>query len=53
MTFHLLLAALPLGDDTPIVLYCILALLAVGLIVAMALMGKKSKDDGSDKRDRK
>ena len=53
MTLQLLLAALPMGDDTPVALYCVLALLAIGLIVAMALMGKKNKNDGSDKQDRK
>lgn len=57
MTLMTLLASLPLGDDTPIMLYCILGLLAVGLIIAMVLMGKKGKQDPdntkSDKRDPK
>ncbi len=57
MTLMTFLTSLPLGDDTPIMLYCILGLLAVGLIIAMVLMGKKGKQDPdntkSDKRDLK
>ena len=57
MILMTLINALPLGDDTPIMLYCILGLLAVGLIIAMVLVGKKNKQDPdgtkSDKRDRK
>lgn len=57
MTLMTLMASLPLGDDTPITLYCILGLLAIGLIIAMVLMGKKSKQDpdgtDADKRERK
>lgn len=40
---YLMTAALPLGDDTPILLYAILALVAVGAMVAVTLMGKKRK----------
>ena len=43
--------ALPLGDTTPILLYCILGLLGIALVIAMVIMGKKSKQD--DKQDRK
>ena len=39
----LLLASLPLGDDTPITLYVIIAVVAVILIVVSVLLGKKSK----------
>ena len=57
MILMTLINALPLGDDTPIMLDCILGLLAVGLIIAMVLVGKKNKQDPdgtkSDKRDRK
>ena len=57
MALQIIQAALPLGDDTPILLYCILGLLAVALIVAMVLMGKHTKQDSdgqkSDKRNRK
>ena len=51
MSFLTALASLPMGDDTPILLYCILGLLGLALVVAMVIMGKKSKQD--DKRDRK
>ncbi len=39
------LPALPLGDDTPILLYCILGLLGLALVIAMVIMGRKSKQD--------
>lgn len=45
MTFLTALPALPLGDDTPILLYCILGLLGLALVIAMVIMGKKSKQD--------
>ena len=50
MALQIIQAALPLGDDTPILLYCILGLLAVALIVAMVLMGKHTKQDSDDKQ---
>lgn len=48
MEYLTLLAAYPMGDDTPILLYAIIGIVAVLLIVASIMMGKKSKDD-SDK----
>ena len=51
MTFLTALASLPMGDDTPILLYCILGLLGVALVIAMIVMGKKSRQD--DDKDRK
>ena len=42
MTFLTALFALPLGDDTPIMLYAILAVVAVAALVAVTLMGKKN-----------
>lgn len=40
-----LLAAYPLGDDTPILLYAVIGVTAVGLLVATMLMGKKNGGD--------
>ena len=39
-----MLAALPLGDDTPIWLYALLGILALGLIVGSVFMSKKAKE---------
>lgn len=44
MEFMTLLAALPLGDDTPIWLYALIGIIAVGLIVGSIFMSKKSKE---------
>ena len=44
------LPALPLGDDTPILLYCILGLLGLALVITMIIMGKKSKQDNNKDR---
>ena len=38
------LAALPLGDDTPIWLYALIGILALGLIVGSVFMSKKAKE---------
>lgn len=46
--FYAAIAALPLGDDTPILLYAILGLLALALVVAMTVVSKKSKDNSDD-----
>ena len=49
-----LAAALPLGDDTPIALYAVLGIVALGLVIASVLMSKKAKqDDQKNKTDRK
>ncbi len=39
-----MLAALPLGDDTPIWLYALIGILALGLIVGSVFMSKKAKE---------
>ncbi len=43
--YGLTMASLPLGDDTPILLYAILGIAAAGLVAATALMSKKAKKD--------
>lgn len=50
MNLLTVLPALPLGDDTPILLYCILGLLGLALVIAMIIMGKKSKQDNNKDR---
>lgn len=37
------LAALPMGDDTPIVLYITVGVIAVVLVIVSILLGKKTK----------
>ncbi|MBQ6040539.1 MAG: hypothetical protein K5705_14535 [Oscillospiraceae bacterium] len=49
MAFQMIPAALPLGDDTPILLYVILGLVALGLVVTSVIMSKKSKEQNSGK----
>ena len=49
MAFQSILAALPLGDDTPILLYIVLGLVALGLVVTSVIMSKKSKEQNSGK----
>ena len=44
MEIMTMLAALPLGDDTPIWLYALIGILALGLIVGSVFMSKKAKD---------
>ncbi len=46
MTMELMtmLSALPLGDDTPIWLYALIGILALGLIVGSVFMSKKAGD---------
>ncbi len=46
--FYAAIAALPLGDDTPVLLYAILGVLALGLVIAMTVVSKKSKEDSDD-----
>ena len=47
-------AALPLGDDTPIGLYAVLGIVALGLVIASVLMSKKAKqNENKDKTDKK
>ena len=47
-------ASLPLGDDTPIALYAVLGLVALGLVIASVLMSKKAKqNDDKNKSDKK
>ena len=47
-------AALPLGDDTPIALYAVLGIAALGLVIASVLMSKKAKqNDSKNKSDKK
>lgn len=52
----LLLSALnPLGDDTPILLYVIIGIVALGLVVASIIMsakgkGQSKKDKGEEKK---
>lgn len=46
-------AALPLGDDTPIGLYAVLAILAIGALVATSLLGKKKDTRQSKHRNNK
>ncbi len=47
-------AALPLGDDTPIALYAVLGIVALGLVIASVLMSKKAKqNDDKNKSDKK
>ncbi|MBR6718826.1 MAG: hypothetical protein IKI77_10865 [Oscillospiraceae bacterium] len=46
--FYAAIAALPLGDDTPVLLYAILGVLALGLVIAMTVVSKKSKEDSND-----
>ena len=43
--FYAAIAALPLGDDTPVLLYAILGVLALGLVIAMTAVSKKSKEN--------
>lgn len=38
-----LLAALPMGDNTPILLYILVAVIAIALVVACVILGKKTK----------
>lgn len=45
-----LLAAYPLGDDTPILFYAIIGITALGLLIATVLMGKKSGGNDKDKK---
>lgn len=40
----MLLAAYPLGDDTPILLYVIIGIVALGLVVASIVMSKMAKN---------
>ncbi len=44
MEIMTMLAALPLGDDTPIWLYALIGILALGLIVGSVFMSKKAKE---------
>ena len=44
MKIMTMLAALPLGDDTPIWLYALIGILALGLIVGSVFMSKKAKE---------
>ena len=46
----MLATALPLGDDTPILLYAILGIVALGLVIASVLMSKKSKQSGGENK---
>ena len=47
-------AAVPMGDDTPIALYAVLGIVALGLVVASVLMSKKSKqNENKNKTDKK
>ncbi|MBR4201545.1 MAG: LPXTG cell wall anchor domain-containing protein [Oscillospiraceae bacterium] len=50
MNSLLLLAALPMGDDTPILLYAVLGIVAVLLLVGSVILGKKSKNNDKDKK---
>lgn len=43
--YELMIAALPLGDDTPILLYAILGIAALGMVIASIVMSKKAKHD--------
>ncbi len=38
-----LLSALPLGDETPINLYLLIGIIAIILMVAAVILGKKTK----------
>ena len=47
-------AAMPMGDDTPIALYAVLGIVALGLVIASVLMSKKAKqNDEKNKKDKK
>ena len=46
----MLLASLPMVDDTPILLYAILGIVAVLLLVGSIVMGKKSKGNDKEKK---
>ena len=47
-------ASVPMGDDTPIALYAVLGIVALGLVVASVLMSKKSKqNENKNKTDKK
>lgn len=47
-------AALPLGDDTPIGLYAVLGIIALGLVIASVLMSRKAKqNEDKNKTDKK
>lgn len=50
MTFLTALASLPMGDDTPVLLYCVLGLLGLALVIAMIIMGKKSGQNNDKDR---
>lgn len=50
MEYLLMAASLPMGDDTPILLYAILGIVAILLIVGSIIMGKKSKNDDQGKK---
>jgi len=54
-TLYLLPASYPLGDDTPILLYVIIGVVALGLVVASIIMSKMGKEQskkgkGEDKK---
>lgn len=40
----LLAASLPMGDDTPILLYTLIGLGALALLIVTTIMGKKNKN---------
>ena len=39
----MLLAALPMGDNTPVLLYAVVGIVAVLLVIACVILGKKTK----------